>query len=85
MLILVLLGMYFDAVVVFVTSQTVLFRLALAILWIKLAFLHSFRVIDHCWADLTFTHQKLSVQLHTCFKCPWNIFAVGEFNFLTVI
>ena len=30
MLILVLLGMYFDAVVVFVTSQTLLFRLALA-------------------------------------------------------
>ena len=32
MQILVLLGMYFDAVVVFVTSQTHLFRLALAIL-----------------------------------------------------
>ena len=33
MLILVLLGMYFDTVVVFVTSQRLLFRLALAILW----------------------------------------------------
>ena len=32
MQILVLLGMYFDAVVAFVTSQTLLFRLALAIL-----------------------------------------------------
>ena len=32
MLIPVLLAMYFDAVVVFVTSQTLLFRLALAIL-----------------------------------------------------
>ena len=32
MLILVLLGMYFDAAVVFVTSQTLLSRLALAIL-----------------------------------------------------
>ena len=32
MQILVLLGMYFDAVVVFVTSQTLLFRLDLAIL-----------------------------------------------------
>ena len=32
MQILVLLGMYFDAVVLFVTSQTLLFRLALAIL-----------------------------------------------------
>ena len=32
MLILGLLGMYFDAAVVFVTSQTLLFRLALAIL-----------------------------------------------------
>ena len=35
MQILVLLGMYFDAVVVFVTSQTLLFRLALAILWLR--------------------------------------------------
>ena len=35
MLILVLLGMYFDAVVVFVTSHTLLFRLALAILRIE--------------------------------------------------
>ena len=32
MQILVLLGRYFDTVVVFVTSQTLLFRLALAIL-----------------------------------------------------
>ena len=32
MLILVLLGMHFDAVEVFVPSQTLLFRLALAIL-----------------------------------------------------
>ena len=30
MQILVLLGMYFDAVVIFVTSQTLFFRLALA-------------------------------------------------------
>ena len=34
--ILVLLGMYFDAVVVFVTSRTLLFRLALAILCIMI-------------------------------------------------
>ena len=34
MLILGLLGMYFDAALVFVTSQTILFRLALAILWV---------------------------------------------------
>ena len=33
MLILVLLGMYFDAAVVFVTSQTLLLKLAVAILW----------------------------------------------------
>ena len=32
MLIMVLLGMYFHAVEIFVTSQTLLFRLALAIL-----------------------------------------------------
>ena len=35
MQILVLLGMYFDAVVVFFTSQTLSFRLALAILCIN--------------------------------------------------
>ena len=33
MLILVLLGMYFDAEVVFVTKSSLLFRLAVAILW----------------------------------------------------
>ena len=33
MLILDLLGLFFHAVVIFVTSQTLLFRLALAILW----------------------------------------------------
>ena len=33
MLILGLLGMYFDTAVVFVTSQTLLLRLAVAILW----------------------------------------------------
>ena len=32
-ILVLLVGMYFDAVVVFVTSQTLLFRLALAILW----------------------------------------------------
>jgi hypothetical protein len=36
MLILGLFGMYFDAAVVFVTSQTLLLRLALAILWLQL-------------------------------------------------
>ena len=36
MLILGLLGMYFDAAVVFVTSQTLFLRLALAILWVDL-------------------------------------------------
>jgi hypothetical protein len=35
MLILGLLGMYFDAAVVFVTSQTLFLRLALAILWVS--------------------------------------------------
>ena len=34
MLILGLLGMYFDATVVFVTSQTLLLKLAVAILWV---------------------------------------------------
>ena len=33
MLILGLLGMYFDAAVVFVSSQTLLLKLAVAILW----------------------------------------------------
>ena len=33
MQILGLLGMYFDAVVVFVTNSSILFRFAMAILW----------------------------------------------------
>ena len=33
MLILVFLGMYFDAAVVFVKTSSLLFKLALAILW----------------------------------------------------
>ena len=37
MQILVLLDIYFDAVVVFVTSQTLLFKLALTILWHSVA------------------------------------------------
>ena len=37
MLILGLLGMYFDAAVVFVTKSSLLFRLAVAILWPCLA------------------------------------------------
>ena len=35
MKILDLFGMYFDAAVLFVTSQTLLFRLALVMLWIS--------------------------------------------------
>ena len=38
MLIVGLLGMYFDAAVVFVTSQTLLLRLALAILCVTVIF-----------------------------------------------
>ena len=40
MLILGLLGIYFDAAVVFVTSQTLSFRLALAILWNRYSILY---------------------------------------------
>ena len=47
-LILVLLGMYFDAAVVFVTSQTILFKLAPAILWfwILISFRYMYLVRD---------------------------------------
>ena len=38
MLILVLLGMYFEAAVVFVTNQTLFLRLALAILCVTVIF-----------------------------------------------
>ena len=54
MLILVLLGMYYDAVVVFVTSQTLLFRLALAILCIILFFRQTS-------AELTFVKSAYSM------------------------
>ena len=48
MLILGLLGMYFDDAVVFVTSQTLLLRLVLTILWVgseKCQFLLTFSTI----------------------------------------
>ena len=43
MLILGLLGMYFDAAVVFVTKSSLFFRLAVAILWraVQAALLHA--------------------------------------------
>ena len=42
MLILGLLGMYFDAAVVFVTNSSLLFRLAVAILWMGLLLMTMF-------------------------------------------
>ena len=48
MLILVLLVMYFDAVVVFVNSQALLFRLALAILCAQNSPELNIRFIDSC-------------------------------------
>ena len=42
MLILGLLGMYFDAAVVFVTNSSLLFRSAVAILWVCL-----FRTLEY--------------------------------------
>ena len=77
MQILVLLGMYSNALEVFFTNLQLLIKLALVVLWTKLAFLHSFGVVYYHWADLAIAHQKLGMQLHTCFKYPWNIFAVG--------
>ena len=47
MLTLGLLGMYFDAAVVIVTSQTLLFRLALAMLCLKCIFLDQNRLKTH--------------------------------------
>ena len=55
--ILVLLGMYFDAVVVFVTSQTLLFRFALALLW------------DVCWQQ----KQKFASILEPLIKSPLTL------------
>ena len=42
MLILGLLDMYFDAAVVFVTNSSLLFRLAVAILWLEQNSQHTF-------------------------------------------
>ena len=47
MLILGLLGMYFDAVVVFVTKSSLFFRLAVAILWSSALLQHASRLILH--------------------------------------
>ena len=48
MLILGLLGVYFDALVVFVTSQTLLLRFAVAILWRKVQKIHIISVSCNC-------------------------------------
>ena len=61
MLILVLLGMYFDALVVFVTSQTLFFRLALAILCVKRKNLH---IVD------IFINTYLPCLANVVFECP---------------
>ena len=52
--ILVLLGMYFDVVVVFVMSQTLLFRLALAVLWCTVI-----SSLDEILVRYTFVHRVL--------------------------
>ena len=57
MLILGLLGMTFDAVVVFVTKSSVLFRLAVAILW-TLSFL--LNILDTHLKAHTFLDVELS-------------------------
>ena len=61
MQILVLLGMYFAAVVVFVTSQTLLFRLALAILCTCIMREDlGFRARGTQLGQITKSHQKLN-------------------------
>ena len=53
MLILGLLGMYFDAAVLFVTKSSLFFRLALAILWKVMYFCHIQPEIFGCFKDGT--------------------------------
>ena len=72
MLILGLLGMNFDAVVVFVTSQTLFLRLALAILW-KTGF---FVVI---WPKKTVSLNK------TSFKILWSEVWKGGFQLMLIL
>ena len=55
MQILVLLGMCFDAVVLFVTSQKLFFRLALAILWFR----SSFCKLIYNYQNHDFDHPRL--------------------------
>ena len=52
MLILGLLGVYFDAAVVFVTKSSLLFMLAVAILWIEFAIKSFFADDLMLWAIL---------------------------------
>ena len=47
MLILGLLGMYFDAAVVFVTKSSLFFKLAVAILWLV-----KFSILFSCWCTV---------------------------------
>ena len=67
MLILGLLGMYFDAAVVFVTSQTLLFRLALVILWNTFLTCSWRFLISNKLEQLEFKLEK-KMDLETCWK-----------------
>ena len=82
---LVLLGMYIDAVVIFVTSQTLLFRLALAILctmqwvWIQwwLSYLNGF----HKYLQLHFVSYKkqdsMCISLWYCLRVHTDNFGLS--------
>ena len=69
MQILGFLGMYFDAASVFVTNSSLLFRLAMAILWVTI--FHRF--IRHRGRCLCFLNTELSIKLiqKTAFTA-WN-------------
>ena len=69
MLNLVLLGMYFDAVVVFVTSQTLLFRLPLAVLCMGVPFQSLFCTIVPPTTVNYFLNQ-IKIQTHSITVMP---------------
>ena len=90
--ILVLLGMYFDAVVVFVTSQKLLFRLALAILCfriIKLILLIDLFLFCRFKMDcddpfvikVDIKHQQMAPQIFDTNLNPWDVSSLYDFQY----
>ena len=80
MLILDLLGMYFDAAVVFVTSHSLLFRLALAILCLRVSFPLSICNISKTMDQISTTMDQISTFQPSVCGCQGTCVGRSCFN-----